>query len=165
MALTDIDRRRTKPLEPATMDKLARNYRTLSAQYPLFAEFPALTDSTVLAYLETTRAIDAIRNQGLRADAAGTVQALIGLWQIFVRQQSIPRDAADATLARLLEPFAQIRSDKDVFDAGRDRGSEICCEASQVAGGRFGAGPHAGPAGRRGSRRSSRTRISRWWRT
>ena len=46
MALTDIDRRRAKPLDPATMDKLARNYRTLSAQYPLFAEAPMLTDST-----------------------------------------------------------------------------------------------------------------------
>jgi hypothetical protein len=119
MALTDIDRRRAKPLDPATMDKLARNYRTLSAQYPLFAEVPTLTDSTVLAYLETTRAIDAIRNQGLRSDAAGTAQALIGLWQIFVRQQSIPRDAADATLAKLLEPFAKIGNDRDVFDAGR----------------------------------------------
>ncbi|MBZ5631776.1 MAG: hypothetical protein LAO55_01495 [Acidobacteriia bacterium] len=119
MALTDIDRRRSKPLEPATMDRLARNYRTLSAQYPLFAEVPTLTDSTVSAYLETTRSINAIRNQGLRADAAGTAQALIGLWQIFVRQQSVPRAAADATLASLLEPFAQIRTDRDVFDAGR----------------------------------------------
>jgi hypothetical protein len=119
MALTDIDRRRSKPLEASTMDKLARNYRTLSAQYPLFAEFPTLTDSTVLAYLDTTRAINEIRNQGLRGDAAGTAQALVGLWQIFVRQQSIPRTAADATLAKLLGPFAQIRSDKDVFDAGR----------------------------------------------
>jgi len=119
MALTDIDRRRSKPLEPSTMDKLARNYRTLSAQYPLFAEFPTLTDSTVLAYLDTTRAINEIRNQGLRGDAAGTAQALVGLWQIFVRQQSIPRTAADATLAKLLGPFAQIRNDKDVFDAGR----------------------------------------------
>ncbi|MCU1335043.1 MAG: hypothetical protein JWO19_624 [Bryobacterales bacterium] len=119
MALTDIDRRRTKPLEPATMDKLARNYRSLSAQYPLFAETPILTDSTVSAYLETTRTINGIRNQGLRSDAAGTSQALIGLWQIFARQQSIPREAADATLAKILEPFAQIHNDRDVFDAGR----------------------------------------------
>ena len=119
MALTDIDRRRTEPLEPSTMDKLARSYRTLSAQYPLFAEFPTLTDSTILAYLDTTHAIEAIRNQGLRSDAAGTAQALIGLWQIFARQQSIPPAAADATLAKLLEPFAQIHDDKDVFDAGR----------------------------------------------
>ena len=119
MALTDIDRRRAKPLEPATMDKLARNYRTLSAQYPLFAENPMLTDSTISAYLETTRAIVSIRNQGLRADAAGTAQALIGLWQIFTRQHSIPRDAADASLAKLLEPFAKIANDRDVFDAGR----------------------------------------------
>ncbi|HEV8415448.1 MAG TPA: hypothetical protein VGQ49_17805 [Bryobacteraceae bacterium] len=119
MALTDIDRRRAKQLEPATMDRLARSYRTLAAQYSVFAEVPTLKDSTILAYLDTTRAIDGIRNQGLRADAAGTAQALIALWQIFVRQQSIPRDAADPELAKLLEPFAQIRGDKDVFDAGR----------------------------------------------
>jgi len=134
MALTDIDRRRTKPLEPATMDKLARNYRTLSAQYPLFAEVPTLTDSTVLAYLETTRTIDAIRNQGLRADAAGTAQALISLWQIFVRQQSIPRDAADAVLAKLLEPFAQIRTGKEVFDAGRSGVRTLLQAAKSPAG-------------------------------
>ncbi len=119
MALTDIDRRRAKPLDPATMDKLARNYRSLSAQYPLFAEAPMVTDSTVLAFLETTRAVEAIRSQGLRADAAGTSQALIGLWQIFVRQQTIPRDAADAALAKILAPFAKIGNDRDVFDAGR----------------------------------------------
>jgi hypothetical protein len=119
MTLTDVDRRRAKPLEPATMDKLARNYRTLSAQYPLFAEFPAVTDSTVLAYLETTRSINEIRNQGLRANAAGMAQSLIGLWQILVRQQSLPRDEADAILAKLLAPFAQIRNDRDIFDAGR----------------------------------------------
>jgi hypothetical protein len=130
MALTDIDRRRSKPLESSTMDKLARNYRTLSAQYPLFAEFSTLTDSTVLAYLDTTRSIDGIHNQGLRGDAAGTAQALVGLWQIFVRQQSIPRTAADATLAKLLEPFAQIRNDKDVFDAGRS-GVRTLLQASQ----------------------------------
>ncbi len=134
MALTDIDRRRSKPLEPSTMDKLARNYRTLSAQYPLFAEFPTLTDSTVLAYLDTTRSVDGIRNQGLRGDAAGTAQALVGLWQIFVRQQSIPRTAADATLAKLLEPFAQIRNDKDVFDAGRS-GVRTLLQASQSPSG------------------------------
>ena len=134
MALTDIDRRRAKPLDAATMDRLARNYRQLSAQYPLFAEAPMLTDSTVLAYLETTRSIDAIHNQGLRADAAGTAQALIGLWQIFVRQQSIPRDAADATLAKLLQPFAKIGSDKEVFDAGRTGVRDLLQASKSPAG-------------------------------
>jgi hypothetical protein len=119
MTLTDIDRRRSKPLEPATMDKLARNYRALSSQYPLFAEVPTLTDATISAFLDMTRAINSIRNQGLRSDAAGTAQALIGLWQIFTRQQSIPRNAADATLAKILEPFAKVSNDRDVFDAGR----------------------------------------------
>ncbi len=134
MALTDIDRRRTQPLEPATMDQLARNYRTLEAQYPLIAEFPALTDSTVLAYLETPRSIDAIRNQGLRADAAGTAQALIGLWQILARQQNIRADAEDATLAGILKPFAHIRNDQDIFDAGREGVENLLRAAGSPAG-------------------------------
>ncbi len=119
MTLTDIDRRRSKPLEPATMDKLARNYRQISAQYPIFAEVPSVSDATVLSFLQTVAAINGIRNQGLRADAAGTSQALIGLWQIFLRQHSIPMGAADGTLAKILEPFAKIGNDRDVFDAGR----------------------------------------------
>ena len=65
MALTDVERNRAKPLEPATVDRLAREYRTLTAQYPLFSEVPAITDKTILAYLETARAIDEIRDQGL----------------------------------------------------------------------------------------------------
>ena len=40
MALTDMDRQRAQPLEPATVDRLARSYRKLGAQYPLFAEVP-----------------------------------------------------------------------------------------------------------------------------
>ena len=120
MTLTDIDRRRAKPLEPATMDKLARNYRHLSSQYPIFAEVPSVSDGTILAFLQTVTAINGIRNQGLRSDTAGTSQALIGLWQILVRQRSIPADAADATLAKILEPFAKISNDRDVFDAGRN---------------------------------------------
>ena len=57
MALSDIDRGRAKPLEPATVDRLAREYRDMSAQYSLFAEAPALTDKTILAFLDTAHAV------------------------------------------------------------------------------------------------------------
>ncbi len=119
MALTDLDRDRPKPLEVATVDRLAREYRTMSAQYPLFSEAPTVTDKTILAYLDTARAISQVRDQGLRADTAGTFQALVGLWQIFVRQGSIPPGEADAALAELLNPFGKIVTERDVFDGGR----------------------------------------------
>ena len=56
MALSDVERNRTIPLEAATVDRLAREFHTLSAQYPLFSEAPALTDKTILAYLDAVHA-------------------------------------------------------------------------------------------------------------
>src|SRR5207253_3090610 len=58
MALSDVERHRKTPLDTATVDRLAREYRQLSAQYPLFSEAPALSDKTILAYLDTTHAIN-----------------------------------------------------------------------------------------------------------
>ncbi len=93
MALSDVERNRTKPLEVTTVDRLAREYKTLNAQYPLFSEAPTLTDQTILQFLDTIHAINNIHDLAVKADAAGTMQALTGLWQIFVRQGSIPEAA------------------------------------------------------------------------
>jgi len=119
MALSDVERNRTKPLEVATVDRLAREYRALNAQYPLFSEAPSLTDQTVMQFLDTIHAINNIRDLALKADAAGTMQALTGLWQIFVRQGSIPEAASDATLAEMLTPFGKVQGERDIFDGGR----------------------------------------------
>ncbi len=118
MALTDVDRERAKPLEPATADRLAREYREMSAQYSLFAEAPELSDKTILAFLEDARAISQIRDTEERADAAGMFQALAGLWQIFRRQGSISTGDSDATLAALMAPFGKIQNNRELFDAG-----------------------------------------------
>ncbi|MBV9397997.1 MAG: hypothetical protein JO062_08455 [Bryobacterales bacterium] len=118
MALGDVDRERTKPLEAATVDRLAREYRSMSAQYPLFAEAPWLSDKTILQFIDTAHAVSGIRDPLLRSDAAGIVQALAGLYQIFLRQGSIAAQESDATLAGLIEPFSKIQNEKDVFDGG-----------------------------------------------
>jgi hypothetical protein len=119
MALSDVERGRTKPLESTTVDRLAREYRTLNAQYPLFAEAPTMTDKTVMQFLDTVKAVSQIHDPGIRSDAAGTMQALCGLWQLFVRQGSIAGADADAALAGLLTPFEKIQNDRDIFDGGR----------------------------------------------
>ncbi len=118
MALSDIDRGRAKPLEAATADRLAKDYRDMGAQYSLFAEAPELSDKTILAYMDCARAILQIRDTALRADTAGTFQGLAGLWQIFVRQGSISQAEADQTLAALMTPFAKIQSNRELFDGG-----------------------------------------------
>jgi hypothetical protein len=118
MALSDIDRARAKPLEAATADRLAKEYREMWAQYSLFAEAPQLSDKTILAFMDSARAIVKVGDVGLRADAAGTFQALAGLWQIFLRQGSMPAAEADLTLAALLTPFSKLQSDRELFDGG-----------------------------------------------
>jgi hypothetical protein len=118
MALSDVDRGRAKPMETATADRLAKEYREMSAQYSLFAEAPGLSDKTILAFMDCAHGLAQIHDVGLRADASGTFQALAGLWQIFLRQGSIPAAEADQTLAGLMTPFAKIQSDRELFDGG-----------------------------------------------
>lgn len=120
MALSDLNRFRPRPLEPATVDRLAREYRSYSAQYSLFSEAPTLSDKTILQYLDTAQAINGIRDTMLRADTAGTMQALAGLWQIFSRQGAMAPDSADATLSGILENFAKVKSSRELFDSGRN---------------------------------------------
>ena len=119
LALTDMNRFRSTPLEPTTVDRLAREYRSLGAQYSIMAEGTALTDKNILQYLDVAKGIAQVGDMTLRADTAGTLQGLIGLWQIFTRQGSIASSDADATLGTILTSFGRIRSPRELFDAGR----------------------------------------------
>jgi hypothetical protein len=56
----------------------------------------------------------------LRSDAAGTLQALVGLWQIFCRQNSIAAGDRDRPLAAILTRFSKVKNEGDVFDGGRE---------------------------------------------
>ena len=119
MALSDVERNRTVPLQTATVDRLAREYKAMNAQYALFSEAPMLTDQNVMQYLDTAHGLSQIHDPALKSDAAGTMQALTALWQIFVRQASIAVPDAGPTLTQLLTPFQKIQNDREVFDAGR----------------------------------------------
>jgi hypothetical protein len=119
MTLTDIERNRVKPLETGTVELLVHNYRDMGAQYPLFAEAPSISDSTIVAYFDAARAITQIRDVPLRGDAAGIFQALASFWQVFARQRSIDGANADKALSSVLQGFVKIQSQRDVLDAGR----------------------------------------------
>lgn len=119
MAISDVNRRRAVPLETATVERLVNDYRLLGAQYSIFAEAPTLSDKAILSFLDTAHAISRIRDQGLRADTAGTMQGLISLWQIFHRQGSIRPADADAAFSGLVAAFGAIRNSRELFDAGR----------------------------------------------
>jgi hypothetical protein len=119
MAISDMNRYRAKPLEPATVDRLARAFRQYGAQYTILAEAPYLSDAAILQFLAAADGIGQIRDQGLRADVAGTFQALVGLWQIFARNRLIPGAESEGVLNGLTAAFTKVRSDSELFEAGR----------------------------------------------
>jgi hypothetical protein len=119
MALTDMDRFRQQPLQPATVERLAHDWEVYNAQYTFFSNVPALSDQTIITWLDTAAALDKQHDQAFRQDAIATYQGLTGLWQIFCRQGSIPSAKADAAISSLITPFATLKNNRELFDAGR----------------------------------------------
>ncbi len=119
MAISDIDRARPTPLSPTTVDRLAREYHTYGSQFSFFSESRSISEKNILAYLDEMAAILKIKDPLLHSDVAGTFQATVGIWQILVRQQTISGAAADTVLGGILTAFTSVKSNRDLFDAGR----------------------------------------------
>jgi hypothetical protein len=119
MALSDLDRNRPKPLEASTVERLARTYHTYGSQFAIFSESRTLSDKSIIQFLDTAEAISRIRENEFRSDTVGVFDSLIGLWQILVRQQSLPDAQADPVFSTLAASFAQLRNNRELFDAGR----------------------------------------------
>jgi hypothetical protein len=119
MALTDLERHRAQPLAADTVDRLAREFRFYGSQYTIFSESPQVSDATMLLYLDTAKAVSGMKNHAERSDAAGLLQALVGIWQILARQQLLASGEVDATLAGMVTPFGAARTSRELFDAGR----------------------------------------------
>ena len=119
MALSDVDRGRTTPLDTNTAERLMRDWHEYSAQYSIFAEVTDVRPATIVRYLDTVGTVNAMHENLLHADTAGTLQALTSLWQILYRNGALPPGAADKTLSEILNGFAKISNDRDLFAAGR----------------------------------------------
>jgi hypothetical protein len=119
LALNDVDRARAKPMSPQLASRLVAMYRAYGAQYALFADSPGLGEGSINHYLDLFVSTNAIRDTLLRADTVGTLQALTGLWEILCRQNSIPASDQEASFSKLIEPFAKLKSEPELFDAGR----------------------------------------------
>ena len=119
MTLTDLDRNRARPLAPNTVDRLARSYKLYGAQYAIFNDAPSVSDQTIQQFIDTAESIDHMKDVLLRQNTAASMQALVGMWQIFSRQGSLPAAKANDTLAAMLKPFSAVRNDRELFDGGR----------------------------------------------
>jgi hypothetical protein len=119
LALNDVDRSRAKPMSAQLASRLISMYRVYGAQYALFADSPGLSEGAINHYLDLFVSTSNIRDTLLRADTVGTLQALTGLWQILCRENSIPPSGQDASFAKLIESFSKVKSEAELFDAGR----------------------------------------------
>jgi hypothetical protein len=120
MATGDIDRNRPTPLSAATVDRLARDYHVYGSQYPLFSESRGMSEKSIVLYLDAMAAIGKVKDSPFHSDMAGTLQATVGLWQILVRQQSIPEAQADSVFSAIVGGFVAVRGNRELFDAGRN---------------------------------------------
>jgi hypothetical protein len=131
LALNDIDRDRPKPMSPQLAARLIAAHRNYGAQYVIFADAPLLSETSIGHYLDTCADLSASHDSVVKADAIGSFQALIELWEILLRQNMIPADSEDATFAKLMQPFSHVRQETEVFSAGRS-GVEVLLSAAQT---------------------------------
>ncbi len=121
LTLSAIDSRRQpgSQLSEESVRLLAGKWFEFSSWYPLFAEFPTLNDGSIARFIATAERIDAIPNPALRANALGSFQAVLGIWQILARQKQIPAEALNASWLNAAQPFQQVSSSLQVFEAAR----------------------------------------------
>ncbi len=119
LSAIDSGRQPGKQLSVATAHLLATNFVRFNYWYSIFAEFPALDDGSIANFVAAADSVDKISNQALRANALGSFQADIGLWQIFARQGQIPPQHLNASWQEAIHPFAGVSNSEQLFDAAR----------------------------------------------
>ncbi len=134
LALNDIDRGRQKPMSPALASRLAFSYRSFGSQYSIFAGTPSLSEESINRYLDLIAETGTIHESLLKADQTGTLQSLVGIWQILCRQGSISGPNQDASFKKILEPFGRGKQSAEIFEAGRSGVDMLLAAANASAG-------------------------------
>ena len=121
LMLSAIDHARdpSARLSDKTISLLADNFPQFHDWYLVFTEFPELSDASITQFMNAAEAVNGVSNPALRANAMGAFQANIGLWEILARQKEIPTGKMDTSWQDLVQPFAQISSSTQLFDASR----------------------------------------------
>lgn len=132
LLLSEMDRVRASDhwLSAQTVRLLAEKFRRFGDQYPVFCEFSSLDSDAIAAYLKVATALDNIPAPALRANAIGSFQATLGLWQILARQNEIAAAQANDSWQRVIAPFANITTTVQLFDASRNAMGELMRAAS-----------------------------------
>ncbi len=118
LMMTALDNRRAHPLSAQTVLLLANKFPQFSNQYLLLSEFPDLSEASIVEFITAAESLNRIPNHTLRGNAMGVFQGSIGLWQILARQGEIPSAEMNRSWQSMVKPFANVRSEPQLFDAG-----------------------------------------------
>ncbi len=113
-------RPREHSLSDATEELIANRISQFNRWFPIFAEFPALDDTSITRFINAADHIDAISSPTLRANALGAFQADIGLWQILARQEQIPTAQLNSSWQEAVQPFITVSSSVQLFEGARN---------------------------------------------
>jgi hypothetical protein len=105
-------------LDLETVRLLVNKFQKLGDQYRIFSEFPELSDASIVRFLNVADGLDKVP-VAIRGNALGTFEANIGIWQILARQGQIEERQLNGSWQKVIEPFAQIRSSAQIYNAGR----------------------------------------------
>ncbi|MGH9589998.1 MAG: hypothetical protein ACRD25_06365, partial [Terracidiphilus sp.] len=121
LTLSGIDRQRSpgQQVSDATVDLLASNYAQYKDWYQIFSEFPELNDASIAEFIQTAARVNGVGNSTLRANALGSFQADVSLWEILARQGQIPANDLNSSWKGALDPFGKMDSNVDLFEAAR----------------------------------------------
>ncbi len=120
LAISDLERKRREPLSASLVESLIRAFPDHGEQFTIWGDSPDLDEGTIIAHLDTMARLDRIRNDLRRANAIGTLQAQLSLWQVLRRNGAIPADGADAAMLAVLSASSAATDAQAVFEAGRD---------------------------------------------
>ena len=108
-----------RQLSDDTEKLVAHRFAQFNQWLPIFAEFPALDDAAIVEFVNAADRIDGISNTTLRANALGAFQANVSLWRIFAHQGQIPQDKLNSSWHSAIQPYLQIGSSVQLFEAAR----------------------------------------------
>ncbi len=135
LMLSEIDRGRqpANRLSVETVRLLANRFTKFNSWYFVFTEFPQLDDQSITRFVTVAESIDKTSDQPLHGNALGSFQAITGLWQILARQGQIPNAELNPSWQKMIEPFANISSATQLFDAAHNSFSELIVAAGGKA--------------------------------
>ena len=120
LSAMNAGRPKERSLSDATEQLIANRITQFNRWFPIFAEFPALDDASIARFVSAADHIDGISNPTLKANALGSFQAVVGLWQIFARQGQIPTAQLNASWQSTVEPYISVGSSVQLFEAARN---------------------------------------------